>query len=426
MKTDIKSQKSNQFKLTISIDQETLTNQKQKNLEILSAGLKISGFRKGKVPLDVAEKYLKPEELATSVINDIINSTITKAMIDLPQIPLSVESPSVTKFVPYTTLEYTVEVKTMPKIKLPDYKKLKAKRETAKITEKDITDVLKNIQKNHAKVEAVSRPAKSGDQVVVDFVGKKDKVAFKGGSASNQTISLGSGNFIPGFEEAIIGHSAGEKFDADLNFPADYHEKTLAGQKTVFSFHLKAVKELILPELTDDFVSKHTPLKTVADLKKDIKEHLALESEHSFENKYREDIIAELLENTKGVEPTESQIKIQFSNLKFDYEHRAKSFGLSLEKMLELEGSSLESWTKEAENIAKKRATSALILEQIARNEGLFATDAELSAQIGELRKVYKDSKEALKNLQAPAIEEDIRHRLTMDKTIEFLANIKK
>jgi len=165
-------------------------------------------------------------------------------------------------------------VEITPPVKLGDYKKLKAKKEVAKVEDKEVDDVIERIRKNYSEKSEVKRAAKAGDEAVIDFTGKKDGVAFEGGSAKEYGLKLGDGQFIPGFEEGIVGHSAGDRFDLELTFPKDYHAEKLAGKKTVFNVLLKQVNEFVLPELNDEFAKKCGPFKTLEELKLDIENNL--------------------------------------------------------------------------------------------------------------------------------------------------------
>lgn len=422
MKTTTKPLSKNQFKLEITIDSNDLINKKNKVVEKLAKGIKVPGFRSDKIPLDVAEKNIHPEEIANTVINDLINESLPSALVSLPQIPMSVKEYKVAKFVPYTDLEFSVEVECLEKIKV-NYKNLKTKKAKATVSKKEIDEVLLNIARSLATAKKVERKSKKGDEVVVDFVGKKGGEAFAGGTAKDQHIVIGENRFIPGFEDSLIGRSAGDKFDQELVFPKDYHEKSLAGAKVVFSFEVKSVNELVAPELNDELVSKNTPLKNLDELVDDIKNRLTADKIANAEFEYKEAMMDELINSATDFKPTAEQVNYHLSNLKAEYEQRAKAYGITLEDLIKYEGVSAKEWEEKVSELAQRRAKSALILEQIARNENLVASDLELKNKIEELKEQFKDSKSAINNLKNPFVQEDIRHRLTIDKTMSFLTD---
>ena len=268
----------------------------------------------------------------------------------------------------------------------------------------------------------MKKKAALGDEVTIDFEGSKDGEKFQGGSSKDYKLTLGSGQFIPGFEDGIVGHASGDRFDLELTFPKDYHNKDLAGQKTNFNILVKQVSEIIKPKLDDEFAKKCGPFKTVDDLKSDIKKNLEAQNNAKAEEKYKDDLIAALVKSSKVSAP-EILIKDQLRFIKDDITRNAAAQGLSFEDYLKQTNQTEEDWEKEASKIAEERVKSSLCLQILAREQKITVDDASVDAKVAELREVYKNSPEALKNLKDPNVRQDIKNRLTIEKTVDFLVD---
>ncbi len=420
MKTTTKKISDTRVEIKVTLDREDLKIARAKAIARLAANVKAPGFRKGKAPANIAEKYLDPNEIANTALDIAIRTSIPKAFETEKQAPLMIPEVAVTKFVPDEMAEYTATADILPDIKLGDYKKLKVKRPNTTVAEKDVEEVIENIRNTYAEKKTAKKPAELKDEVIIDFVGKKDGKAFEGGSAKDFKITLGSGQFIPGFEEGIVGHVSGDKFDLKLTFPKDYHNKELAGVKTVFEVLLKQVNQVILPKLDNELAKKCGPFKTVAELKADIKKNLALQNEHQATEKYQNDLVDALVAKSKISVP-EILISDQLRLIKDDVSRNASSRGLSFEQYLEQIGQTEADWEKTARKIAEKRVRASLALQILARDQKITVEDSVVDAKIAELRDVYQKSPEALKNLKDPNVRQDIKNRLIIEKTLDFL-----
>ena len=283
--------------------------------------------------------------------------------------------------------------------------------------------MLNRIAGAYSEKSVAQRPAAAKDEVIIDFTGKKDGTAFPGGSAKDYHLTLGSGQFIPGFEDGIIGHAAGDSFTLDLTFPKDYPESSLAGAKTTFDVLLKQVNAVKTPALDDALAQKCGDFKTLDDLKADIRKNLEAQNRHRAMEQYRDDLVMELV-GTSKVSAPEILIKDQFRFIKDDVTRNAASRGLTLEKYLERMGQTEEDWQKQARSIAEDRVKASLVLQVLAREQGITADDTEVDAKLAELRDVYQKSAEALKNLKKPEVRQDIKNRLILDKTLDFLVAV--
>lgn len=426
MKTKLKKLDGSRVELTATLDAADLKKAEDLAIEELAKEVRVEGFRKGKVPMEVAKKFIPENDLDAKTMDLSVRMTVVSAFEQEKQMPLLRPEISITKFVPGEMLEYVATVEVVPEVTLGDWKNLGVKRETAKIEEKDIKGVLDNIAKSFSEKKAIKRAAKLGDEVIIDFVGKKDGVAFPGGSADNYPLLLGSGNFIPGFEDGIVGHEPGDKFDLELTFPKDYGVEDLAGVKTVFGVLLKQVNEVTEPKIDDELAKKVGPFKDLKALKEDIKKNLAIQTEERLDNKFKDDLIKALVKKSKIGDIPEILVNDQMHGIRDNLERNAKTQGLSAEEYLKRGGETMESWEKQAKKVAEENVKASLCLQTLAVTEKVTVDDKLVEAKIAELRDVYRKSPDALKNLKDPAVKQDIKNRLIIEATVEKLAKANK
>ena len=426
MKTKLKKLGGSRVELTATLDADDLKKAEDLAIEELAKEVRVEGFRKGKVPMEVAKRFIPENDLDAKTMDLSVRMTVVAAFEQEKQMPLLRPEISITKFVPGEMLEYVATVEVVPEVTLGDWKNLGVKRETAKIEEKDIKGVLDNIAKSFSEKKAIKRAAKLGDEVIIDFVGKKDGVAFPGGSADNYPLLLGSGNFIPGFEDGIVGHEPGDKFDLELTFPKDYGVEDLAGVKTVFGVLLKQVNEVTMPKIDDELAKKVGPFKDLKALKEDIKKNLALQTEERLDGKFKDDLIKALVKKSKIGTIPDILINDQMHGIRDNLERNAKTQGLSAEEYLKRGGETMESWEKQAKKVAEENVKASLCLQTLAVTEKVTVDDKLVEAKIAELRDVYRKSPDALKNLKDPAVKQDIKNRLIIEATVEKLAKANK
>ena len=426
MKTKLKKLGGSRVELTATLDADDLKKAEDLAIEELAKEVRVEGFRKGKVPMEVAKKFIPENDLDAKTMDLSVRMTVVSAFEQEKQMPLLRPEISITKFVPGEMLEYVATVEVVPEVTLGDWKNLGVKRETAKIEEKDIKGVLDNIAKSFSEKKAIKRAAKLGDEVIIDFVGKKDGVAFPGGSADNYPLLLGSGNFIPGFEDGIVGHEPGDKFDLELTFPKDYGVEDLAGVKTVFGVLLKQVNEVTEPKIDDELAKKVGPFKDLKALKEDIKKNLAIQTEERLDNKFKDDLIKALVKKSKIGDIPEILVNDQMHGIRDNLERNAQSQGMSTEDYLKRGGETMESWEKQAKKVAEENVKASLCLQTLAVTEKVTVDDKLVEAKIAELKDVYRKSPEALKNLKDPAVKQDIKNRLTIEAAIDKLAKANK
>ncbi len=425
MKTTVKNLSETKVQLTIIVDADELKKAEQVALTKVAKEIKVPGFRKGNVPASVAAKHVDPQVLAEQTLEDAVSKAVAEAfvaeklqLLDRPEVELK-------KYVPGTELEFTAEAEIVPKVTLGDYKKLKAKKQVKKVTDADIDALIERIRAGFAEKKDVARAAKDGDETVIDFVGKKDDVAFDGGTGSDYTLVLGSGQFIPGFEEGIVGHKAGETFDLALTFPKDYHAKELKGAKVVFTTTLTAVKEVVLPEINDELAAKAGPFTSVGELRDDITREMTAQNEREAAEKLKDELVQELSEASKVTLP-ELLVSDQERSIEQDFIQNLTYQGATLDIYLEANGfATKEEWLeKEVRTAAEKRVRAGLVLAELTAVLGISATSEELAEHINRYREQYANNPEALKQFEQSEVQRDIANRLLTEKTVDKLVEL--
>lgn len=425
MKTTVKKLSDTKVCLTITLGADELNAAEQVALTKMARDLKVPGFRKGKVPVSVAAKHVNPMALQEQVLDNALSKAVAEAFMNEKLQALERPSVEVKKFVPNQEVEFTAEATVVPPVKLGDYKKLKAKPQAVKVDAKDVDEIIERMQQNFVDKAEVKRAAQEGDEAIIDFVGKKDGVAFDGGSAKDFALKLGGGQFIPGFEEGVVGHKAGETFDLDLEFPKDYHAENLAGAKVMFSVTLHKVNELKLPELNDEFAAKCGPFTDVKELKADIKREITAQKEREAKEKLKDELVAELADSSKVALP-ELLIDDQLRSIEQDLMQNLSYHGLTMDSYLKAQGfKDKADWQKkEARPAAEKRVKAGLVLAELSKELGVEVSREELDRQISTFKQQYgKDAKLAAR-FDDPNVHRDIANRMITDKTIDKLVEL--
>lgn len=424
MKHTLKKTNESHVNLSVELDQADLKIAKAQAVKNLAPSVKAAGFRPGKVPADVAEKNLDPNALAQETAELAINTAINDVamaeelrILDRPQIDMK-------EFVPEQSLKFTADIDILPDIKLGDYKKLKVKADKVEVSDQDIAEVIDRMRAGMADKQKADRLAQDGDEVTIDFVGKKDNQPFDGGSAQDYQLELGSNSFIPGFEEAIVGHKAGDKFDIPLTFPKDYHAASLKGQKVVFEVNLKAVSEIKLPEVNDDFAAKCGPFKSVDELKADIKRELTTQKERQAEEKLKDDLIGELVK-VSNIPVPEILIDDQMKSLEQDARQNLMYRGQTLEQYIDTQGFKDEAdWKeKEVKPGAVRRVQAGLALSELSKLEKVDVSQAELEERLNEMKQQYPNMAE---QFDRPEARRDLANRVITEKTLDRLIELNK
>lgn len=425
MKRTVKNLSDTKVELTISLEPSELEAAEQVAISKLSKKVKIPGFRQGKAPASVAVKHLDPMALSQQTLEDALSKAVAEAFIGENIQALERPEVDVKEYEPGKKLEFTAEAEVLPKVKLGYYKKLSVTKPKVSVTAKEVDEVIERLRQSQAEKKEVKRAAKSGDEVIIDFVGKKDDVPFDGGTAESYPLVLGSNSFIPGFEEGIVGKKVGEEFDIPLTFPDDYHAADLKGAKVVFSVTLRTVNEMVVPELTDEFAAKSGPFKTVAELKKDIKEEMVTRKESEVKDKQKDEIVEKLIEASYVPVP-DVLLQDQIRSVEQDIAQNLMYQGRSIEDYVQSQGfDSREDWVeKDISPIAKKRVQAGLVLAELSKVEKVTASTADVDKQIENYKKQYANNPQMLAQFDRPETRQDIASRLLTDKTVEYLLEI--
>lgn len=425
MNTNITFPNDTTVKINIALDKSELSEAREVALVRLSKDVKAPGFRKGSVPIAVALKHLDPIKLNEEVINAAISKSVSKAFLDNKLQALDTPQVEVVKYVPEELLEFNAEVEIIPKIKLGNYKSLKSKLESSKVNKDEVENVIDRMLHGMSEKQSVDREVRQGDEVVIDFVGKKNGVAFEGGTSNDYPLVIGSKSFIPGFEEGILGKKIGDTFDINLKFPDDYHSKDLKGQPVVFTTTVKMVNEHKKPELDDEFATKVGPFKSVQELKEDIKRELLEQKKRDSIEKFKDDLLSELISVSKVPVPKlliEDQAKI----LERDFSSNFVYKGITLEQYLEAQNfKDKNDWyKKEIEPAAIKRVQAGLVLAELSKLEKVEATADELADNINKYREQYKSRPDIVKQFETIDAQKDLANRLITEKTINRLVQL--
>ena len=425
MKTTVKKLSDTTVQLIISIDAEELAIAEQVAVARLAREVKVPGFRKGKTPVGVAAKNIDPNKLQEEVVNNAISKAVSSAFTENHIQALDRPAVAVTKFVPGETLEITADAEILPEVKLGNYKKLKLNQEKVEISDAEIDEVVGRIHKNMAEKKEVKRAAKLGDETVIDFVGKRDGVAFDGGTGTDYCLTLGSGQFIPGFEEGVVGHKTGDKFDVELTFPADYHAPDLKGANVIFTVTLKSVKEVILPKLDDKLAAKAGPFKTLIEMKADIKREMLVQKDRELSEKVKDDLVTQLVLASKVPVP-QILVDDQTKSIEQDFVNNLSYQGLTMENYLGSKGfGTKEEWlASEVTPVATKRVKAGLVLAELSKLEKIEATITELDNRVNQFKQQYANNPEALKQFELPEVRNDIANRLLTEKTVNRLVEL--
>lgn len=423
MKTTIKKLSATKVELKVTLSPAELERAKNQAIDRLSQDLRVPGFRKGKAPRKVAAQHLSANDINSTAADIAVRTTVPMAFTEAKLNPLVIPDVNITKYVPDETLEYVATAEILPEVKLGKFKKLKVKKLPTTVSPADIQEILDRIATSYAKKQTVKRPAALGDEVIIDFVGKKDGVAFDGGSAKDYALTLGSKHFIPGFEDGLVGKASGDKVELPLTFPKDYHNKNLAGAKVVFEVLVKQVNQVTKPKQDDAFAKKCGPFKSLTELKADIKKNLTAQNEARALEHYKDSLVNALVAGSKIPTP-DILVSDQLNFIKEDITRNAASRGQKFEDYLAEAGQTVEEWEKEATKLATARVKASLALQVLAREQNITVEDQVVEAKIAELKDVYQKSPEALKNLQDPRVHADIRNRLTIEKTVDYLVSV--
>ncbi|HEU4914477.1 MAG TPA: trigger factor [Candidatus Saccharimonadales bacterium] len=421
MQVTKKNLSDTKVQLVLTADADQLKKVKKQVLEHLAKETRLPGFRQGKAPLAMVEKHVNPATLQTEFLDEAMNLLYVTALQENNLRPVSQPQVKIQKFVPFETLEVEIEVEVVGEIKLPDYKKIKLAKKEAKVTAKDVTDVIDQLKKREANKKDVDRAAKDGDQVMIDFKGvdAKTKEAINGADGKDYPLLLGSNTFIPGFEANLADMKAGEEKAFTLTFPKDYGVKTLQNRKVEFTVTVKKVQEVIEPKIDDEFAAKVGPFKNVDELKADIKKQLQTEKDYQNDREYTDELLTKITNDAKVAIP-DALVDEQLERLLGDHRQNAVYRGTTWQEFLEGEGKTEEEYAKTIRPDAELRVKAGLVLGEIADQEGIVVTPEELEVRMQILKAQYPDEKMQAE-LDKPEARREIASRMVSEKTVDKL-----
>jgi len=409
-----------EVKLVISASSPELESVKKHVLGHFARSVKVPGFRPGKAPADLIEKNVDQRAFLDEFLEHAMNGLYRKAMESEGLRPTAQPKVQVKKFVPFTDLEFEVETEVIGKVSLPSYKTTKVPKPKIMVGAKDVNEVLKNLQTRMADREEVQRAAKDGDEVTIDFSSRDEKGRpVTGAEGKDHPIILGSKQFIPGFEENLIGLTANQKKQFVITFPKDYTVKALQGKLVTFEVEAKKVSKLEKPKLDDGLAAKAGPFKTLVELKADVKKQLKLEREQNAKQAYENEIISRIANNST-VDIPKSMIDEQVMSMEEEEKRNLAYRGQTWQEHLAEEGITEEQHRERHRPQAEARVKAGLVLSEIAEKEGIKVTPEELEIRLQLLKGQYKDPTMQAE-LDKPEAKNDIASRLLTEKTIEKL-----
>ncbi len=417
MQTTTKSIDSTTTELTVTLNEADLAPVKSMVLKDLAKDVNLAGFRKGHAPEAIVEKNVDQALLQNRFLDEAVQRYYPEAAMKEALRPVAPPELNITKFVPFTTIEFTAIIETIGNITLPDYKKFSYKRDAVAVGPEEVEAVITDLRHRGAEKKVVEHAAKEGDEVTIDFTGvdAKTKDEIPGGSGNDFPIVIGSNTFIPGFEPQLVGLKAGDEKTFDVTFPADYGAKELQKKKVTFTVTAKSVSEVTLPKLDDEFAASLGP-KTVADLKKDIKAQLANEKEVQAERKLENDLLSELADKAKMNVP-QALVEEEVERMLVEEKRNLLYRGQTWQEHLDEEGKTEKQHNDDLMPQAEARVKTGLVLGEVAQAERIDVTTDELDAKIAELKLQYTDP-QMQTELEKEDNRRDVASRLLTEKTI--------
>lgn len=383
--------------------------------------INVQGFRKGKAPRKIIEKYYGAEIFYEDAINIVLPDAYDKAVeennifpVDQPEIDIKGE---ISK---ENGITFTAKVTVKPEFELGTYKGVKADKVSHRTLKKDIdAEIEKMRERNSRMVTVEDRAVQKDDIANIDYEGFVDGVAFEGGKAEGYDLTIGSGQFIPGFEDQLIGKSTGEDVEVNVTFPEEYHAEDLKGKAAVFKVKINAIKYKELPELDDEFAKDVSEFDTLEDLKKDVKEKLSAAGKEKAKHETEENVVKAVCDNTE-IDIPEAMINSQIEKMIRDFDMQLRYQGLNLEQYMKYTGFTVDTFKEQYKEEATKNVKTSLILEKVCEVENIEATDADVEKEYNTLAEQNGMKVEDIKKY---INEVDVKERIKAQKTIQFLVD---
>lgn len=424
MKSTITTSTDTTKTINVVLDEKDMAQTVKHTLDHLREKVKAAGFRPGKAPDHIVERELGAQAVQAEVIDAVLSATYAKVLVENDINPIGSPQVEVSKFVPYTELEYSLVVEVLAPVKLTDYKKLTAKKAEAKIDAKDVDAAIEDLRKRLASHQTVDRPAKLEDETVIDFAGSQNGIPVAGATGKDHHLVLGSGSFIPGFEEELIGLEAGESKTFDITFPKEYHEASLAGAVVQFEVEVKEIHEIVLPEVNDAMAIEVAGLKTVKELRADIESRLKAEKDAELMRDYENQMIEEIVKKSKYT-LNEGLVTRQLEAMRAEFGQQLSQSGLDIDKWLNLTGKNAEEFDKELRPKAEDRVAAGIVMSEISKLENINVSDQDIEEELNRLRMNYPDPAMQAE-LEKPELREEIFNHLMASRTLAKLVEYNK
>ena len=423
-----KTENANEVKFEITVEAEKFDEAIKKVYFKSAKYFNIPGFRKGKAPMQIVEKYYGKEIFYEDAFNEVAQDALEEAVAENKVEVVSRPEVDIKQIEKGKDLIFTVVMQTKPEAELGKYKGIEIPKIEYNVSDEDINHELGHMQEHNSRLISIEdRAAKKGDTVTIDFEGFTDGKAFEGGKAENYDIELGSNTFIPGFEDQIVGMKIDEEKDVNVKFPEEYFSKELAGKDATFKVKLHEIKKKELPKLDDEFAKDVSEFDTLDELKEDIKKKLEKQNDDRTKYETEEAVVKALCENVK-VDIPSGMIETEVDNMLKDFEGRLSYQGLKLDQYLKMLGKTEEEMRKEYEPQAIEGIKSRLAIEAVIKAEKIEATDKEIEDKMKEMAKNYgKENDETF--LKNENVRNYIKEGLESEKAIDFLiknAKVKK
>ena len=423
MSLQVEKLEKNMAKLTIEVPAEELEKAMQNAYLRAKNRITIPGFRKGKAPRKMIEQMYGKGIFLEDAANALIPEQYSKALEECDLEIVSQPEIDVTQIEPGKAFIFTAEVAVKPEVTLGEYKGLEVPKSETEVTDEEIESELKKEQeKNSRTITVEDRGAENGDIATIDFEGFVDGTAFEGGKGTDYPLTLGSGSFIPGFEDQLVGAKAGDHVEVNVTFPEEYQSKDLAGKAAVFQCDVKKVETKELPELDDDFAQDVSEFDTLAEYKEDIKKNLSERKEKEARTAKENAAVDKAIENAQ-MEIPDAMIETQISQMLDDFSRRMQAQGLTMEQYMQFTGLTADKMREEMKPQALKRIQTRLVLEKIAETENIQPSEEEVNEEISKMAEMYKMEADKLKELLGDRELEQMKKDMAVQKAVTLVAD---
>ena len=422
MSLQVEKLEKNMAKLTIEASAEDLEKAIEQAYQKQKKQISIPGFRKGKVPRQMVEKMYGKEVFYEDAANALIPDAYDKALEECEEDIVSSPKIEVTQIEAGKPFIFTATVALKPEVKLGKYKGVKVDKIDTTVTDEEVEAEINKERENNARnITVEDRPVKDGDMTTLDFEGFVDGVAFEGGKGENYPLTIGSGAFIPGFEEQLVGAEIGKEVEVKVTFPEDYQAENLKGKDAVFKCTIKEIKEKQLPELDDEFASEVSEFETLAEYKEDIKKNLTEKKEKDAKNA-KEDAAIQAAVEASEMEIPEAMLETQQRQMVDEFAQRITMQGLSMEQYFQFTGTNYQQMVEQVKPQAEERIKSRLVLEAIAKAENIEVTEEDYEKELETMADVYQMELDKVKELMGEREKKNIMQDLAVRKAAEFVA----